>query len=570
MQHERFYVLMIIFSLCALPSGCSRIIFRQPTPVITLPLPEIYPARVFPLRNRRVCIDMGVTSETPEFPAFALNVSHLAQHPESFAYRNARGDKRFCVCLDILPDMKPGIYDIPITAMFLNGVKAYTHATVEVAKPESAVEDDTPGERTQAALEAAGGSPFTTGNRIEILDNGTQAFTVWSGLLASAGKSIHLQTFYFDENGQTSKLMELLKIKAAQGVDVSLIITRYSQLSLAPLAYLDLKLHGIKVLLLGDIGIPHKVNALVTPWYLKMQDDYRIFKTIPSDNPFSQWYEQQGKGQLMIDYAIHEKMLIVDGKKAIAGGRNLSDCYFFWWQDIDMLLAGPIVDELDQAFHTRWRTFNGDPLPADQSWETATFRQGIPARLVQSQPWDGNYANLDALVSAIDLAHVRVFITSPYLVLPDKLKVSLCAAASRGVDVRILTNSFETGTEVAISLCHFISLNYYRDLLKAGVRIYEYSCDPQQKRKPFVHAKEVILDGTCTAIGSFNLSLRSAYLESELMVYMFDKNLTKNREEKFLADLARHSREIFFPDFAHKEQTFGKLIELARLLEILY
>jgi hypothetical protein len=54
------------------------------------------------------------------------------------------------------------------------------------------------------------------------------------------------------------------------------------------------------------------------------------------------------------------------------------------------------------------------------------------------------------------------------------------------------------------------------------------------------------------------------------MVYLFDKTLTQNREEKFLADLARNSHEVFFSELARKEQTFGALMGLARRLEILY
>lgn len=94
---------------------------------------------------------------------------------------------------------------------------------------------------------------------------------------------------------------------------------------------------------------------------------------------------------------------------------------------------------------------------------------------------------------------------------------ALIDAARKGIDVRILTNSYETGQELAMSLCHYISLNYYRDLLAAGVRIYEYGCDPNLKQKPYYHVKQFIIDGKCVAVGSYNLSLRSAYLESEII-----------------------------------------------------
>jgi cardiolipin synthase A/B len=425
-------------------------------------------------------------------------------------------------------------------------------------------------DNSRAELEAISGAHATSGNRVEILDNGPHAFGVWTDMIADAKESIHLQTYYIDDSGQCSKLMELLKSKAALGVDINLIITRYTQLSMYPLAYLDLILHGIKVVTMGGIGFPVKVETEERPWYLKMQSDYRILKKAPAENPFFRWSNKQGQGQFVIDYAIHEKMLIVDGKKAIVGGRNLSDCYFFWWHDLDMLLTGPIVEELDKAFCLSWQTFNGDPLKPQKVQAPILSAQGIPALLVHSRPWEGKYVNLDVLVRSIDLSRKRVFVTSQYLGLPDQLEKSLCTAAKRGVDVRILTNSFETGKEVAMSLCHFISLNYYSNLLKAGVRIYEYSCDPKQNRKPYFHAKEVMVDGKYCAIGSYNLSLRSAYLESELMIYMFDKTLTEQREGNFLNELAGHSREVLLPDLAKEEKRFAKLMEMARRVEILY
>jgi phosphatidylserine/phosphatidylglycerophosphate/cardiolipin synthase-like enzyme len=115
-----------------------------------------------------------------------------------------------------------------------------------------------------------------------------------------------------------------------------------------------------------------------------------------------------------------------------------------------------------------------------------------------------------------------VYISSQYLALPDNTRKALINAAARGVDVRILTNSYETGLEVAFSLCHYISLNYYAELLQSGVRIYEYKCSEDLEKKPYYHAKYFIIDGKWTSIGSFNLSVRSAYIESELQVNIPD------------------------------------------------
>jgi len=72
------------------------------------------------------------------------------------------------------------------------------------------------------------------------------------------------------------------------------------------------------------------------------------------------------------------------------------------------------------------------------------------------------------------------------------------------------------------------------------------------------------------AVGSYNLSLRSAYLESEIMVYIADKSVATAREKLFLKELDLNTQEIFFADLAHKEEKFGTAINLARIFEILY
>lgn len=421
----------------------------------------------------------------------------------------------------------------------------------------------------QKILDSLSGSKRIPGNRVVVLDQGPSAFQQWRETLRTARSSIYLQAYFLDDNGMCAKLIEILKQKASQGVVVAVIITRYSQLGKAPLTYRELKRAGIEVLMVGDIGFPTNSLPGQSSWFDRMRDEERIFKSLPREAPFRQWFEEHKDGDLMVDFALHEKMLIVDGTTAIIGGRNLSDCYFFWWQDLDIALSGPIVTEVTQAFERNWNEFGGKPLPP-ATIRLAPIPDGVTARLTQSRPWHGKYNNLDTLCGAIGMAKKRVYICSQYLALPPKLSQALVEATNRGVDVRILTNSLETGQEVNLSLCHFISLNYYHDLLKAGVGIYEYQSPAGKKLRPYYHAKQFIIDGKYLAIGSFNLSIRSAYLESELMLGILDPHLAKDQEKKFLEDLDRHAHRVSFDDYAQEEKTYRIVMDIARHLEILY
>lgn len=529
----------------------------------------VYPQTIYPGIHKQISIDLSLKTDTLEIPEFSIDITGLGQDIHFLPYTTAQGQKRYCIYLTLSPEIKPGHYKIPIQATFAKVAPIHAIADIHIALPPTPEESPILSQTQQILQDTTAKTRFIEGNDVEFLDDGKYAFEKWLNLLAGAQHTIYLQTYYLDDTGQTARLIKTLKSKAAQGIDVKLIINRYTQLGTSSLSYLNLKRHGIEVILGGDLSLPHSVSAISSPWYKKMQDNYLLYKSLPQDNPFRRWEEERGKGQIMIDYAIHEKMLIVDGQKAIMGGRNLTESYFFWYKDLDILLSGPIVTELDKAFRQNWLTFGGGPLN-NHAPSIEPLPQGIPARLVHSRPWDGSYTNLDELVHACLMAQSRIYLTSQYLALPLKLQNALIDAARKGIDVRILTNSYETGQELAMSLCHYISLNYYRDLLVAGVRIYEYGCDPNLKQKPYYHVKQFIIDGKCVAVGSYNLSLRSAYLESEIMVYIADKSLATAREKLFLKELELNTREIFFSDLAYKEEKFGTFINLARIFEILY
>jgi phosphatidylserine/phosphatidylglycerophosphate/cardiolipin synthase-like enzyme len=443
-------------------------------------------------------------------------------------------------------------------------------AFAQSAGSSTATDSDIAASSSQSQLDELSTSRRVPGNHVTVLDHGPSAFRTWREVISQARSSIYLQTYYLEDEGMCSQLIDILKSKASQGVKVAIIITRYSQMGKAPLTYLEIKKAGIDVILVGSIGFPKEIPTGRSSWFDRMKEDERIFRSLPREAPFRQWFDKEKGGELMVDFALHEKMLVVDGTTAIIGGRNLSDCYFFWWQDLDVAIEGPIVTEIARAFERNWYEFGGHPLPQSTPLQQPPFNDGISVRLTQSRPWHGGYHNLDMLCGAIDMAKERVCISSQYLALPPKLRQVLIDAAGRGVDVRILTNSMETGREVNLSLCHFISLNYYDDLLRAGVGIYEYQSPPGLKLRPYFHAKQFIIDGKYLAIGSFNLSIRSSYLESEIMLSLVDPVFAGIQEKKFLQELEGKTSRISRDILAAEEKHHHLLMEMAKRLEILY
>jgi len=253
---------------------------------------------------------------------------------------------------------------------------------------------------------------------------------------------------------------------------------------------------------------------------------------IDEDPDLSYFFEQfHGPGGLpalpLLDYAIHEKIMVVDGKYAVVGGRNMEEQYFTHWIDLDLYIEGDLVHDIQRSFLTSFKKISlhkeNVKLPREV-FQSLPAENGLSAQFVKSRPWDHEYNTLISLVHAIQSCKDYFYAGSQYLILPDSLlHDAIINAAERGVDVRILTNSFHTSKNLNFAGGFFSSMNYLDDLISAGVRVYELrGLKEMREAQPYYHVKEFLFDGKLAAVGSFNLSLRSSYIESENLVFIND------------------------------------------------
>ena len=121
----------------------------------------------------------------------------------------------------------------------------------------------------------------------------------------------------------------------------------------------------------------------------------------------------------------------------------------------------------------------------------------------------------------INSAREYVYICTPYLIIDDSMVSALTLAAKSGVDVRIITPHKWDKRFV-----HITTRSYYRELINAGVKIYEYS-------KGFVHSKTVLSDGRVATVGTANMDFRSLYLNFECGVRMYGTSAIADMETDF-------------------------------------
>lgn len=246
----------------------------------------------------------------------------------------------------------------------------------------------------------------------------------------------------------------------------------------------------------------------------------------------------------------HRKIMVIDGKVGFTGGYNLADEYFNlldpgpygYWKDTGARLIGEAVDSLTATFLEMWNFIKKTDVefqqyfrPVDGVVEEQSETSVVLKNQEQSGPWVQPYADSpldDELVgenvylNMIKNAKKFIWFTTPYLVISDVLCRELRLAAKRGVDVRIITPGIPDKKMV-----YEVTRSSYPDLLKDGVRIYEYT-------PGFCHAKQCICDDETAVIGTINLDYRSLY-------HHFENGVLLYQAYDFMEDMKKDFTEMF-------------------------
>ena len=190
--------------------------------------------------------------------------------------------------------------------------------------------------------------------------------------------------------------------------------------------------------------------------------------------------------------------------------------------------AGPACGLLDKAFADTW-AIAGEGLPTEEMPGRVAQQGEAEVRVIGGEPGRERIYRVTELMTACSVG--RLWITDAYLVAPPRLLLALQDAARDGVDVRLLLPGSSD-----LPLVRNLSRIGYRDLLRSGVRIYEWE-------GPMLHAKTIVADGRWSRIGSSNLNASSLMGNWELDVLIENSDLADAMEHQFRLDIAR-SREV--------------------------
>jgi cardiolipin synthase len=243
----------------------------------------------------------------------------------------------------------------------------------------------------------------------------------------------------------------------------------------------------------------------------------------------------------------HRKILVVDGKIAFTGGLGISKEWLGnarnsnEWRDTQVRVRGPVVDQMQAIFAEDWTYTTGEILAGEKFYP----KPDGPAGQVQAQAIKASRGDASSLAKmfyyvAIQSAARSIHIQNAYF-LPDRqVRDALVAAVARGVDVKIMV----PGRHIDLPLVRFASWLHYGDMLKGGVKIYEY-------RHTMMHNKTMVVDGIFSTIGSINFDTRSMNRNAEESLAFYDRAFAEKVEAMFNDDLTR-CKEITFAEFDHR------------------
>ena len=332
---------------------------------------------------------------------------------------------------------------------------------------------------TARYLHDYGPMPVCGGTAAKYYPDGQSMFADMLPALQGAQHSIYVESFIIGMGEMWGQIHEILRRKAAAGLDVRVIYDDAGCLSLLPHNYAEMmRADGIRA--------------------------FSFNRCVPVLN-------------LVMNNRDHRKIMVIDGQIAFTGGVNLADEYinkivrFGYWKDSGVRLDGPGAASLANIFLTFWKAKYPDEdldagcdLPAAVPVETDCLVQPFA-----DTPVDREAVAKNVYLELINQAQKRLYICTPYLILDNDLLSCLRLAAKRGVDVRIYTPGVPDKPTI-----YQLTRSYFPHLLRAGVKIYSYT-------PGFLHAKTWLVDDRIAAVGTVNLDYRSLYLHFENSVLLY-------------------------------------------------
>ena len=365
-----------------------------------------------------------------------------------------------------------------------------------------------------------------------------------------AEKYILLDYFKFQQDSICGVLIERLKRKVQEGVEVRIIFDSFgnhdSDFPLSDTLQARIRESGIEIVAFDPVRFPW-INHLM--------------------------------------HRNHHKIAIIDGKTVYTGGMNVADYYLHGkpkvgkWRDMHIRMSGPIVQAYEELFWKMWgkvkseelrvkNKSNSTPIDSlqkgnsDSSLLTLHSSLPLPQRVsvegAVASRWPGESPGImrQTYVICIDNAERLVQIVNPYAMLFGEVRAALRRALQRGVRVQFMVSTKSDGkvNDDVIGL-------EMRKLMKRGAEVYYFE-------DGFHHSTIMMIDSLFCTVGTTNLDARSLCFDYEVNAFIFSPATTHQLQQIFYNDMEKSSTlltpEVWQERFPPRRRIRGRIYSIAK------
>ncbi|MDD4975121.1 MAG: phosphatidylserine/phosphatidylglycerophosphate/cardiolipin synthase family protein [Bacteriovorax sp.] len=386
---------------------------------------------------------------------------------------------------------------------------------------------------------------FTEDNKLTLLQDARAAVELKLDLVRHAKNHIHIMTYYWDKKGYPIELIRELKKAHERGVDVRIMTTYIPSLTM------DFWGKSKKELFAGY----DKNNSSAVLAYMRMA---------PGNNE-------------SITNNIHEKVFLVDGEKAILGGRNISD-NDFRAKDLEVMLEGEIVNQVQEHFKKMFSflidlkigndckkkkvdclaKFNKLKFADEDKKffpEQPHYAGGARARILTNEilfdqhqnhySGDARFTVKDDIIDTIININFTKMRGYNYFIIPtERYKNYLEKNLAEGKSIDIITNSITTAAAIS-NKGYLYGLPEMHNLVGLGLNLHQWLGTKQEEGKDklfYLHEKVMLFDDDHGIIGSHNFGAGSTSVSSEISVEFFSRPIVQVLNEVF--DSEKNSSEL--------------------------
>jgi cardiolipin synthase len=332
------------------------------------------------------------------------------------------------------------------------------------------------------------------GNSVELFENGA-FFDALLADMAAAKRSLHFETYLWEEGRLSRRVTAVLAERARAGVAVRVLVDASGGDKMGEAAPRELVAAGCQFQLFH----PRRLRNLG----LQNERD-------------------------------HRKLVVIDGRVAFLGGHCVKDQWLGeaqdkrHFRDLSVRVRGPIVHAAQSTFSENWVEETGELFVGEGVFPRLERAGDTTMHLARAKPSGAAPAVKILHHLVICMARKRIYLQNPYFIPGPAAIEALGRAAKRGVDVRVMVPAALASD---LPLVQHAAHRNFDTLLASGVRIFEY-------QRTLLHQKIVTVDGAWCSIGSSNFDDRSLEINDEITAGCWNAELAGQLEEVFRRDTA--------------------------------